>query len=263
MAGRTWTPPKTWGAWRVAAVSEGAATARAGRLRARAGALLPGVAAVALIATAAWMLGRLIPLIGAPVLALAAGVAIRNTAGLPAVHTPGVEYTLKRLLRLAIVLFGATLAPGGGGRGGDRQGGADPGGRRPGDRFRRGHDLPLQHAGGGGLPAARPRPGTDRPDLRSVGRGGDSRHLVRARGLLRLQPRGRPGRHRGEAHAYADVGAAGPGGWDRPQLRAQPRRRGRRSAGGPGAHLPLVHPLVRCRRGDQHAGPATGAARAG
>src|SRR3990172_2162185 len=112
MAGRTWTPPKTWGAWRVAAVSEGAATARAGRLRARAGALLPGVAAVAIIAAAAWMLGRLIPLIGAPVLALAAGVAIRNTAGLPAVHTPGVEYTLKRLLRLAIVLFGATLALG-------------------------------------------------------------------------------------------------------------------------------------------------------
>jgi len=81
-------------------------------LRARAGALLPGVAAVAIIAAAAWMLGRLIPLIGAPVLALAAGVAIRNTAGLPAVHVPGLEYTLKRLLRLAIVLFGATLALG-------------------------------------------------------------------------------------------------------------------------------------------------------
>src|SRR3990172_1075265 len=113
MAGRTWTPPKTWGACRVAAVSEGAATARAGRLRARAGALLPGVAAGAIIAAAAGMLGRLIPLIGAPVLALAAGVAIRNTAGLPAVHVPGLEYTLKRLLRLAIVLFGATLALGG------------------------------------------------------------------------------------------------------------------------------------------------------
>src|SRR3989304_5816579 len=124
MAGRTWTPPKTWGACRVAAVSEGAATARAGRLRARAGAplpgvaagpitsppggggrlrgrggaLLPGVAAVAIIAAAAWWLGRLIPLIGAPVLALAAGVAIRNTAGLPAAHVPGLEDTLQRLL---------------------------------------------------------------------------------------------------------------------------------------------------------------------
>lgn len=84
----------------------------AGRLRARAGALLPGLAGVALIAAAAWSLGGLISLIGAPVLALAAGVAIRNTAGMPPLLAPGVEYTLNRLLRLAIILFGATLALG-------------------------------------------------------------------------------------------------------------------------------------------------------
>src|SRR3989304_4152428 len=112
MAGGAWTPAKTWGACRVAVVSEGAATARAERLRARSGALLPGVAAVAIIAAAARGLGGLIPPVGGPVLALAAGVAIRNTRGLPAALAPGVEYTLKRLLRLAIVLFGATLALG-------------------------------------------------------------------------------------------------------------------------------------------------------
>ncbi len=78
----------------------------------RAGAVVPGVTMVALLAAAAWSLGRYVPLVGAPVLALAAGVIIRNALGLPAALRPGTDYTLKRLLRLAIILFGATLALG-------------------------------------------------------------------------------------------------------------------------------------------------------
>lgn len=50
------------------------------------------------------------PLLGAPVLALLAGVIIRNGAGDMAALRSGVDFTLKRLLRLAIILYGATLS---------------------------------------------------------------------------------------------------------------------------------------------------------
>lgn len=79
---------------------------------AAAGTIAPGLAAVGLIAALSWGLAGLIPLIGAPVLALAAGLIIRNTVGTPPAVAAGVAFTLKRLLRLAIILFGATLALG-------------------------------------------------------------------------------------------------------------------------------------------------------
>jgi uncharacterized integral membrane protein (TIGR00698 family) len=72
--------------------------------------LVPGLAVVALITALAWMLGSLVPLVGAPVLALVAAVIIRNAAQVPATLRPGVDFTLKRLLRAAIILFGATLS---------------------------------------------------------------------------------------------------------------------------------------------------------
>jgi uncharacterized integral membrane protein (TIGR00698 family) len=72
--------------------------------------LLPGIAAVAALAAAAWVAGARVPLIGAPVLALVVGLLIRNTAGAHPRLQAGVEFTLKRLLRLAIILFGATLS---------------------------------------------------------------------------------------------------------------------------------------------------------
>lgn len=50
------------------------------------------------------------PLLGAPVLALLAGVIIRNGVGDMAALRSGVDFTLKRLLRLAIILYGATLS---------------------------------------------------------------------------------------------------------------------------------------------------------
>jgi uncharacterized integral membrane protein (TIGR00698 family) len=73
-------------------------------------ALVPGVAVVAVIAAAAWSVGGYVPLVGAPVLALAAGVIIGSALRLPGTLRPGVDFTLRRLLRLAIVLFGATLS---------------------------------------------------------------------------------------------------------------------------------------------------------
>jgi uncharacterized integral membrane protein (TIGR00698 family) len=72
--------------------------------------LPPGLAVVALIAAAAWAFGGYLPLVGAPVLALATGVVIANGTRSSPAWRPGVDFTLKRLLRVAIVLFGATLS---------------------------------------------------------------------------------------------------------------------------------------------------------
>jgi uncharacterized integral membrane protein (TIGR00698 family) len=73
-------------------------------------ALLPGVTVVAGLAIAAWLLGPLVPLVGAPLVALAVGALLGNTMRLPASWRPGVDFTVKRLLRVAIVLFGTTLS---------------------------------------------------------------------------------------------------------------------------------------------------------
>lgn len=65
---------------------------------------------IATVAALAWGAGSYVPVVGAPVLALAVGVAIGNSGRLPAGIKPGMDFTLKRLLRLAIILFGATLS---------------------------------------------------------------------------------------------------------------------------------------------------------
>ncbi|MDR7483516.1 MAG: putative sulfate exporter family transporter [Armatimonadota bacterium] len=71
--------------------------------------LAPGLVVALVLAAAAQTAGALLPLAGAPVLALAAGLVVRTAAGPRPAWGPGVEFTLRRLLRLAIVLFGATL----------------------------------------------------------------------------------------------------------------------------------------------------------
>jgi len=62
------------------------------------------------MAAAAWYLGGFVPLVGSSVIALFAGAVVRNIIGTPAALVPGVEFTLSRLLRLAIILFGTTLS---------------------------------------------------------------------------------------------------------------------------------------------------------
>jgi uncharacterized integral membrane protein (TIGR00698 family) len=72
--------------------------------------LLPGLIGVALIAVVAWALDGVVPVVGAPVLALIGGLTLRTGAGLSGGWRPGVDFTMKRLLRIAIILFGATLS---------------------------------------------------------------------------------------------------------------------------------------------------------
>lgn len=72
--------------------------------------LIPGLLVVSTLGLGAWLIGRSIPSVGAPLAALTAGVLTRTLRGLPEPWRPGVEFTVKRLLRLAVVLFGATLS---------------------------------------------------------------------------------------------------------------------------------------------------------
>jgi len=81
--------------------------------RASASALLPGVALTAALAFAAWLLHQLAAPRGLSglILALGLGTALRNTARLPALCRAGVAFSLRRVLRLAVVLLGLTVRP--------------------------------------------------------------------------------------------------------------------------------------------------------
>ena len=71
----------------------------------------PGVALAAAIAAAAYglhqapFLGALSPMI----LAILIGIGLRNTVGAPAWAGPGIAFSMRRLLRLAIILLGLQL----------------------------------------------------------------------------------------------------------------------------------------------------------
>ena len=73
---------------------------------------LPGVALTAAIAAAAFAL-RQIPGVGAlspMILAILIGVGVRNGFGAPAWAAPGVAFSLRKILRFAIVLLGLQLS---------------------------------------------------------------------------------------------------------------------------------------------------------
>jgi uncharacterized integral membrane protein (TIGR00698 family) len=74
-------------------------------------AVLPGLALTAAIAAAAFAL-RLIPGVGilSPmIIAIVLGMALHNVIGTPAIAKPGVTFSLRRVLRLAIILLGLQL----------------------------------------------------------------------------------------------------------------------------------------------------------
>lgn len=72
--------------------------------------VLPGLGAAGLVAAVGWWLGGIAPVIGAAVFALLLGLVLATVARMPGAIRPGLEFTLKRLLRVAIVLFGAGLS---------------------------------------------------------------------------------------------------------------------------------------------------------
>src|SRR6478672_9869756 len=75
-------------------------------------ALAPGLALTAAIAVVAWLLAKVIPLLGAPVIAILLGLAV-SAVRRPTLRTvPGISFSSTALLQLAIVLLGSTLALG-------------------------------------------------------------------------------------------------------------------------------------------------------
>ncbi|MCL2420476.1 MAG: YeiH family protein [Defluviitaleaceae bacterium] len=59
-----------------------------------------------LIAIPAWLLGRLIPIAGGPIIGLLLGMLLAQTGFIPETCKPGTKETGKRILQTAIVLFG-------------------------------------------------------------------------------------------------------------------------------------------------------------
>ena len=80
--------------------------------RARGRALVPGLALTAAIAFVAWLLAKVIPLLGAPVIAILIGLAVSAVRRPTDRAAPGISFASSVLLQLAIVLLGTTLALG-------------------------------------------------------------------------------------------------------------------------------------------------------
>lgn len=67
--------------------------------------------AAAIAAVASWL--HSLPVIGtlsSLILAIALGITVRNTVGVPAIAQPGITFALKKVLRLAIILLGLQLS---------------------------------------------------------------------------------------------------------------------------------------------------------
>ncbi|RNF39720.1 YeiH family protein [Planococcus salinus] len=70
---------------------------------------IPGLLMVFIIAYISQSVGKDIPLLGSTVTAILLGVLIRNFIGMPTVFSPGIQYSLKSVLKLAIILLGTSL----------------------------------------------------------------------------------------------------------------------------------------------------------
>jgi uncharacterized integral membrane protein (TIGR00698 family) len=67
---------------------------------------LPGAALCLLLATAAWLAGRLLPLAGGAIIAILLGILLAHFWQYPSIYKAGISATSKRVLQAAIVLFG-------------------------------------------------------------------------------------------------------------------------------------------------------------
>lgn len=71
--------------------------------------LVPGFTVAVVVALAASYVGHLVPVVGAPIVAIVIGIIFRLLLGDLSIAGPGVSFTSKRVLQFAIVLLGANL----------------------------------------------------------------------------------------------------------------------------------------------------------
>ncbi|MGM0846157.1 MAG: YeiH family protein [Bacillota bacterium] len=69
-----------------------------------------GILLLLIIAGAAKYLGTIFPLLGSILFAIILGIVINNTVGVHAVFQPGLSFTLKKLLKAAVVMLGVSLS---------------------------------------------------------------------------------------------------------------------------------------------------------
>ncbi len=72
--------------------------------------LLPGLALAALIAVLAIFLGKLTIVVNDVIIAILMGAIIRNFIGIHELFKPGLNFSIKKVLRLAIILLGMQLS---------------------------------------------------------------------------------------------------------------------------------------------------------
>ena len=72
--------------------------------------MLPGILSAAALAAVAFVCARFVPLVGAPVFAIVFGVAIRTLAPLPDALRPGLAFSSRVVLQIAIVVSGLGLS---------------------------------------------------------------------------------------------------------------------------------------------------------
>lgn len=70
----------------------------------------PGLAAAAAIGAVAMAMGRLVPVVGGPVIAILLGIGVRELIGERAALVPGARVAAKGVLQAAVVLLGAGLS---------------------------------------------------------------------------------------------------------------------------------------------------------
>ena len=66
----------------------------------------PGITLCIMIAVPAWFLGQLIPVIGGPVFAILMGMAVTLSIKNKDKLNPGISFTSKKILQVAVVLLG-------------------------------------------------------------------------------------------------------------------------------------------------------------
>ena len=72
--------------------------------------LWPGLLLAGMIAVAALVLGRWLPLVGGPVFGIVLGVAIRNLVSLPEAVQPGIRFAGEKILQWSIIALGFGLS---------------------------------------------------------------------------------------------------------------------------------------------------------
>ncbi len=72
--------------------------------------LVPGLALAALIATIAYYLGKLTMVVNDVMVAIVLGALTRNLSGIHELFKPGLSFSLKKVLRLAIILLGMQIS---------------------------------------------------------------------------------------------------------------------------------------------------------